>query len=156
MSELEYVTKALPAVRLAQVRGRVADVSELGTTIGPAFDRLLGGLAAAGVPPRTPSIAWYDGDTEGTMWGVGVPTTLDEVGAGGVVDAEVADLPAVERAVTVIHRGSMATIGDTWQALATQVDGRGLTAYGPCREVYLETPEDDADAWVTELQQPVR
>jgi len=29
-------------------------------------------------------------------------------------------------------------------------------AYGPCREVYLQTPMDDADAWVTELRQPVR
>jgi DNA-binding transcriptional MerR regulator len=153
MSELEYVKKELPGVRLAQVTGRVADVSELGMTIGPAFDRLLGGLAAAGVPPRTPSIAWYDGDTEGTTWGVGVPTTLEAVDVEG---AEVADLPAVEQAVTVIHRGSVATIGDTWQALATQVDATGLTAYGPCREVYLETPMDDADAWVTELQQPVR
>ena len=66
------------------------------------------------------------------------------------------DLPAVERALTVIHRGSMATIGDTWQALVTAVDARGLTAAEPCREVYLETPMDDQDAWVTELQQPVR
>jgi effector-binding domain-containing protein len=50
----------------------------------------------------------------------------------------------------------MDTINDTWQALAQQVDQRGLTAFGPCREVYLETPMDDQSRWVTELQQPVR
>lgn len=153
MSELEYVEKQLPAVRLAQASGRVADVSELGATIGPAFDRLVDGLTTAGVTLQAPSVAWYDGDAEGTTWGVGFPTALDEIDVAG---AEVADLPAVDRALTVIHRGSMATIGDTWQALATAVDATGLTAYGPCREVYLETPMDDQDAWVTELQQPVR
>ncbi|KRC88860.1 hypothetical protein ASE25_13665 [Terrabacter sp. Root85] len=41
-------------------------------------------------------------------------------------------------------------------ALATQVDATELTAYGPCREVYLESPTGDADAGVTELRQPVR
>ncbi|MGO4596824.1 GyrI-like domain-containing protein [Terrabacter sp. 2RAF25] len=101
----------------------------------------------------SPSLAWYDGDAGGTRWGVGFPTTLESVDVEG---AEVSALPACDRAVTVIHRGSMATIGDTWQALATPVDSRGLTAYGPCREVYLDTPMDDQDAWVTELQQPVR
>jgi DNA-binding transcriptional MerR regulator/effector-binding domain-containing protein len=154
MSELEYVEKSLPAVRLAQVTGRVTDMSELGTTIGPAFDRLAAGLSAAGVALQAPSVAWYDGDADGTTWGVGFPTALDSI--DHVPDAEIADLPAAPRAVTVIHRGSMATIGDTWQALATAVDATGLTAYGPCREVYLETPMEDQDAWVTELQQPVR
>jgi DNA-binding transcriptional MerR regulator len=154
MSELEYVEKALPAVRLAQVSGRVAEVTELGTTIGPAFDRLVGSLTAAGVAIQAPSVAWYDGDAEGTTWGVGFPTALESV--DHVEGAMVADLPAAPRAVTVIHRGSMATIGDTWQALATAVDAAGHTAYGPCREVYLETPMGDQDAWVTELQQPVR
>lgn len=160
MSELEYVEKALPAVRLAQVSGRVTDMNELGTTIGPAFDRLVGALTAAGVALQTPSVAWYDGDAEGTTWGVGFPTALESVdgveNVQGLEGPAVADLPAAPRAVTVIHRGSMATIGDTWQALATTVDASGLTAYGPCREVYLETPMDDQDAWVTELQQPVR
>ena len=153
MSELEYVEKALPEVRLAQMTGRVADMSELGQKVGPAFDRLVSGLGAAGVTLQSPSLAWYDGDAEGTTWGVGFPTALESVDVEG---AEVSELPACDRALTVIHRGSMATIGDTWQALATTVDARGLRAYGPCREVYLETPMDDPDAWVTELQQPVR
>ena len=43
----------------------------------------------------------------------------------------------------VIHRGSMATIGDSWQALARHIDDRGLESIGACREVYLETPMDD-------------
>ena len=50
----------------------------------------------------------------------------------------------------------MDTINDSWQALAQQVDERDLVAFGPCREVYLETPMEDQSRWVTELQQPVR
>jgi effector-binding domain-containing protein len=48
------------------------------------------------------------------------------------------------------------TIGDTWQALVRHVEEQGLELAGSCREVYLEAPQDDPDAWVTELQQPVR
>ena len=57
--------------------------------------------------------------------------------------------------MTVIHHGSMATIGDSWQALARHVDDRGLHPVGVSREVYLETPMNDSNARVTELQQPV-
>ena len=49
----------------------------------------------------------------------------------------------------------MDTIGDTWQALVTEVERRGLTVGGPGREVYLKTPMDSQEHWVTELQQPL-
>ncbi|WP_207556022.1 GyrI-like domain-containing protein [Intrasporangium flavum] len=152
MAGIEYVVKSLPPVRLVQTTGRVAHLSELGPTIGPAFQRLTGGLARAGVHVGPESLAWYDGDADGTTWGVGYPTSLETVDVEG---AEVGDLPACERALTVVHRGSMATIGDAWRGLGEAVAARGLTGYGPCREVYLETPMDDPEAWVTELQQPV-
>ena len=83
----------------------------------------------------------------------GLDSDFTHVSTDGV---DVADLDAVPRAITVIHRGAMDTINDTWQSLAQQVDQRGLTAFGPCREVYLETPMEDQSRWVTELQQPVR
>lgn len=51
---------------LAQMTGRVADMSELGQQIGPAFDRLVSGLGAAGVTLQSASLAWYDGDADGT------------------------------------------------------------------------------------------
>ncbi len=72
-----------------------------------------------------------------------------------VPDVEVAELPAVDRALTVVHLGAMDSIGQSWQALASAVEAQGLRAVGKCREVYLEMPPDDQDSWVTELQQPV-
>jgi effector-binding domain-containing protein len=64
-------------------------------------------------------------------------------------------LEPVPRAVTTVYRGSMAHIGEAWQALGAYVQHQGLEFSGPCREVYLHTEEADPEAWVTELQQPV-
>jgi effector-binding domain-containing protein len=50
----------------------------------------------------------------------------------------------------------METIGDSWQAPVTEVGRRGLESGGPGREVYLQTPMDSQENWVTELQQPLR
>ena len=153
MSEYEFVEKPLPAVRLAQLTATVPDSGAISAWMGPAYERLVAALGTAGAPPNAPAISWYDGDGETLTIAAGFPTQLSSV---GVDDVEIADLAAVPRAVTVIHRGAMDTINDSWQALARQVDERGLVAFGPCREVYLQTPTDDQGRWVTELQQPVR
>lgn len=153
MSELEFVEKALPAVRLAQVTGTVEDQSQIGPKIGPMFDRLTSVLTTAGVTMRGPAIAWYAAEDDGMRIAAAFPTTVDSV---AVADVEVVDLPPVGRTIAVLHHGSMETIADTWQALGSHVADLGLDPYGPCREVYLESPLGDPDAWVTELQQPVR
>lgn len=46
--------------------------------------------------------------------------------------------------------------GDGIRVGAALPAGNGGTPAGPCREVYLSTPPDRPDDWVTELQQPVR
>lgn len=152
MSTLEYVEKSLPAVRLAQITGVVDSQAEIGPTVGPLFERLVGSLAAAGMSMTEPAIAWYDANGERVRLAAAFPTTAESTSAEGV---EIGELRAAERALTVVHRGSMETIGATWQALAQQVEARGLQPLLPCREVYLETPQDNPDSWVTELQQPV-
>ena len=68
---------------------------------------------------------------------------------------EVVELPRVEQMATTVHRGAMDTIGDSWQQLVRHVEESGHRPGGVCREVYLHTPEDDPQAWVTELQQPL-
>ena len=60
--------------------------------------------------------------------------------------------------IEALHHGGMAGINDAWQALARYCEERGLDLMpgtGPSREVYLESPPDRQDEWVTELQQPV-
>ena len=74
---------------------------------------------------------------------------------GAAVDGvEIGELPAVEEAVTLVHLGSMATIGESWQAIGGWLGDNGAEPSAACREIYLETPMDSQDGWVTELQQP--
>lgn len=152
MSEQEYVEKELPAVRLAQLTDRVEDVSAIGARIGPMFDRLARELPAVGLSIDQPGLAWYEPDGDGMRFGAGWPTGTDTV---PVPEVEVAELAAVPRAVTVLHRGSMETIQESWQALGRYLDTAGLQPSGPCREVYLHVDLEQPDEWVTELQQPV-
>jgi DNA-binding transcriptional MerR regulator len=72
------------------------------------------------------------------------------------IAADQTRLAEIERAVTVLHHGSMETIGDTWQALAHHLEEKGYQAEGIAREVYLHMPMDgDPATWVTEVQQPI-
>ncbi|HQY98143.1 MAG TPA: MerR family transcriptional regulator [Phycicoccus sp.] len=154
MSELQFIEKALPATTLAQLTAVVDDVTQIGPTIGPMFERLVGDMIAVGIDPASPTIAWYDAATEGDGMRIaaGVPVTD---ASPTIPDTEEETLPAVDRAVTVVHHGDMASIQNTWQQLMRYCAAAGLSPSGRCREVYLATPLGREDAWVTELQQPV-
>ncbi len=146
--DLEFTEKPLPAVTLAQVTGFVKDVDDVGTRIGPMFEQLVRHIEEAGEKPSHPAIAWYAADGEGLRMGAGFERPA-------VAGTETGELAAVPRAVTAVYHGSMAQIGEAWQALGNHVERLGLTFAGPCREVYLRTDPEDPDDWVTELQQPV-
>ena len=150
MSTLTYTEKPLAALTLTQLTDRVDETAEVGQRVGPLFGRVYGAFAAAGIEPSGPAIGWYDAVGDGMSFGAGA-----ELGGKRVDGLEVGTLPACDRAVTAIYRGPMTRIGEAWQELARHVTDSGLEFAGPCREIYLEMP-DDADAWVTELQQPVK
>ena len=63
-------------------------------------------------------------------------------------------MPAVERAATIVHRGSMDEVMTSFQTMAGWIDGNGERALGPSREVYLVVDADPAN-WVTEIQEPL-
>ncbi len=157
MSQLEFVEKSLPAVRIAQITGFAPDQPQIADVIGPLFERLGGALGAAGVSMNGSAIAWYRPDEEGMHLAAAFPTTLAEAGARlAAAGVEVTDLDAAPRAVTVLHRGGMDGIGATWQALVTHIEEAGQQVAGLAREVYLHMPLDAEPAtWVTELQQPI-
>jgi effector-binding domain-containing protein len=146
--ELEFTEKALPELTLSQVVGHVKDVEDIGPRVGPMFEELVEKVVAAGKQPTHPGYAWYAGRDGGLDLGAGFEIA-------DVPGTEVGVLEAVPRAVTTVYRGSMAHIGEAWQALGAHIQQRGLEFAGPCREVYLHTEDVDQDTWVTELQQPV-
>jgi len=157
METLEFVERALPAVRVAQIVGRAADQPEIGPTIGPMFERLATALAQAGVGLTQPPLAWYRPVGDAMEMAAAFPVSVSQLPAAlAEAGIELATLDACESAVTVLHHGGMESIGQTWQHLVRHIEEAGLRFDGVAREVYLHMPMDgDPAEWVTELQQPV-
>ncbi|MFE7226575.1 MerR family transcriptional regulator [Nocardioides sp. NPDC057577] len=150
MSTLTYTEKPLAALTLTQLTDHVDEGADVGQRVGPLFGRVYDTFEAAGIEPSGPAIGWYDAVGDGMTFGAGA-----DLGGKAVDGLEVGTLRAYDRAVTAIYRGPMTGIGEAWQELSRHVSDAGLEFAGPCREIYLEMPEDQ-EGWVTELQQPVR
>ncbi|WP_149185023.1 MerR family transcriptional regulator [Streptomyces sp. TRM49041] len=155
MSTQDVVVKSVPAVRLAELSGiaRSYGPADIGPVITPLYEELCARLSAAGVTGFGPGIAYYEDAPAGdgsivVHAGMAVPADAT------AQDVDFVDLPAVEHAATVIHRGPMDDVLPTAQTLAAWIDAHGYRSTGYARELYLECP-DDRTKWVTELQEPV-
>jgi DNA-binding transcriptional MerR regulator len=147
--------KRIPAVRVAELTGSAAgfEPGSIGPVIRPLYAELEDRLGRAGLTPTGPAIAWYEDDPDGD--GVLVHATLPvDAEPGGDHGLAIVDLPEIEQAATILHRGSMDNVMGTIQALARWIDANGYRSGGYNRELYLEIGED-TDTWVTELQEPV-
>jgi DNA-binding transcriptional MerR regulator len=159
MPTSEVVLKSLPAARVAVATGLAEsfDPSHIGPVIGPLYRTLHERLGTAGVAVTGPDIAWYepDGDGalgEGIVVHAGVSVSVDP---GSVPGVEVVDLPAVDRAATIVHHGSMDGVLSTIQTLARWIESSGHQADRLGREFYLNScgPQEE---WVTEIQWPLK
>jgi effector-binding domain-containing protein len=63
---------------------------------------------------------------------------------------------------SVVHKGPFVTIGETYKAILQWIETNGFHVAGPCREIYLHSPEPTATGVsqtdpsnVTEIQFPV-
>ncbi|MCX5195142.1 MerR family transcriptional regulator [Streptomyces sp. NBC_00249] len=158
----EIVVKSLPPVRLAELSGVAAsyEPQDIGPVIGPLYEELCGRIETAGVVPAGPGTAYYEdapgGGPGSVLVHAGLPVAAavraEDLGGG----VRIVELPGVERAATVVHRGSMDGVLPTAQALARWIDENGhrSAASGYARELTLACPED-RDLWVTELQEPL-
>ena len=155
MPEYEIIIKSIPAVRLAELSAE-ADSFEpqsIGPVIQPLYEKLHGALAAAGITPTGPGVAYYeelDGGRVRVHAGVQVP------GSVGAAVFDVVELPAMEQAATLLHRGVMDNVMPSVQALARWIDANGWASTGLNRELYLDYGMGpDPQQWITELQEPV-
>ncbi|SCL45484.1 DNA-binding transcriptional regulator, MerR family [Micromonospora citrea] len=159
MTTEDVVLKQLPSVRLAELSAtaRSYQTPDIGPVIQPLYPELFRRLAAAGIQPSGPGIAWYApagaADGEAVVVHAGVTVAGDP---GAAADVAVVDLPAVDAAATIVHRGSMDEVERSMAVLARWIEEHGYRADGFAREVYLDYCQDDPDNGVTELQLPVR
>jgi DNA-binding transcriptional MerR regulator len=148
----DVVVKSVPGVRLAELSGLAASFGpeDISPVIQPLYQELLRRLEAAGVTPTGPPIAYYEDVPEGVLVHAGMTVSC----APGAGDFTVTDLPGIDQAATIVHRGSMDDVLPTGQALARWIDDNGYRSMGYSRELYLECVGDHL--WVTELQEPIR
>ncbi|MGW4499674.1 MerR family transcriptional regulator [Micromonospora sp. NPDC004336] len=159
MTTEDVVLKQLPPVRLAELSAtaRSYQTPDVGPVIQPLYPELFRRLAAAGIQPSGPGIAWYapagEADGEAVVVHAGVTVAGDP---GPAADVAVVDLPAVDAAATIVHRGPMDEVERSMAVLARWIEEHGYRADGFAREVYLDYCQDDPENGVTELQLPVR
>ncbi len=152
MSTNDVVIKSLPSVRVAELTDVAADFHAVGSTIAPLYAELFKRLEAAGITPSGPGVARYEVAPDGGLLvhaGVQVSVPVRDDGT-----LRVLDLPSVESAATIVHRGPMSALLPTVQTLGRWIDAHGYRSTGYAREVNLECPPSQDD-WVTELQEPV-
>ncbi|MFF2189019.1 MerR family transcriptional regulator [Streptomyces sp. NPDC058155] len=156
----DVVVKSIPAVRVAELSAVAAsfEPQDIGPVIGPLYEELFRRLEAAGVAGTGPGIAYYEDvpDGDGAVVVHAALTVRAEPDPGH--GFRIVDLPPVERAATIVHRGPMdAAVGDmlrTEQILAAWKDAGSHVSAGYPREVALECPPD-REKWVTEIQEPL-
>jgi DNA-binding transcriptional MerR regulator len=147
--------KRIAGIRVAELTGTAAsfEPASIGPVIQPLYDELCGRLDRAGLTPTGPAIAYYEDSPDGD--GVLVHATLPvNADPGDDHDFSIVDLPEIEQAATIVHRGSMDNVMTTIQTLARWIDANGYRSAGYNRELYIELGED-RDARVTELQEPI-
>ncbi|MEU5401645.1 MerR family transcriptional regulator [Streptomyces sp. NPDC005963] len=152
----DVVIKSLPAVRVAELTAVAKSYApeHIGPVIGPLYTELFRRLEASDVTPTGPGIAHYEDGPQGDgSIVVHAGVTVSASPRPGS-DFEIVELPAVERAATLVHRGPMQSVMPSAQTLARWIDAGGHRSAGYAREVSLECPPDP-DQWVTELQEPL-
>jgi DNA-binding transcriptional MerR regulator len=147
--------KRIPGVRVAELTATAASFEPESITpvIGPLFAELCTRLDRAGLAPAGPTIAYYEdaAGPEQVLVHAAVPVNADP---GDHHDFTIVDLPEIERAATIVHRGAMENVVPTVQTLARWIDANGYRSAGYNRELYIECGES-RDTWVTELQEPL-
>lgn len=149
----DYVETSLPELVLVQQSVRIEEMAQIEEAMSGMFQRV---NDLIGDTPRSgPGVATYAPDGDGI-----IAAAAEQIGEASPPEGlERATVAAAPRALTVRYTGpDLAGIQQAWQGLEAEVEARGLTPTGTCREVYDVTPFDGDGAgagWSVDLQQPV-
>lgn len=144
--------RALPSVRVARVIKTVADFKAVETAVGPMMGRLYSSLSNADVIVGEVCFATYEMTNEAVIITAAIQVGSD-IGSGE--GFEVVDLPSVEAAACVVHRGDLDAIGSTWDRLRRWIRRQGYRPIDVYRETYVIGEPNPRAVWATELQQVV-
>ena len=154
MSTQDVSVKKVEPVRIAGLSGSAPSNSheDVGPAVQGLFGELMGELGNQGNGPAGPAVAAYTTTKDGGLdITVGCPVA-GEVGEGTL---RMVELPAVPEAACYLHQGTMASIDEGYQTLATWIEDQGYRTDGTAREVYLVSYPEPEERWQTELQMPI-
>ena len=147
--------KAIPPARVASLSGTVDgfEPEQIGPLLRGLYQRLMGLLNRHGLALAGPAIACYEQLEDSVAVMACLPVSAEP---GHREEFDVTDLPRIERAATIVHRGRMDSVVSSLQALAGWIDLNGYRSLGGNRELYIDYGiSDDPQSWVTELQEPI-
>ncbi len=153
MADYDVVIKQIRSQKVIGKRSVIPNYS----SIHELFTAVCDPLSSCKVNYAGPPMAiYYDGEykEKDVDVEVAVPVlTEDEQVAGFMVR----ELPGIEQAACLIHRGSFENLHHAYSALMKWADDHGYQIAGPDRELYLVNPDEcqSEDEYVTELQLPV-
>lgn len=155
MKTIDIVVKTSDPIRIVETTDRAGGYGNV--HIGPIFDAklplLFGRLASNGLKPGI-CVASYDWPDDDGSVVVHVGLVIDDQPLTDDADSSIVELAGVEVA-SALHRGSMASIGETFEAVLRWIDTAGYRIVGRSRELYLVwTPDRPADS-ITEIQIPI-
>jgi DNA-binding transcriptional MerR regulator len=155
MPTQDVQNKRIPRIRVAELSATAAgfEPDAIGPVIPPLCDELCALLDRAGIAPTGPLIAYYEDsrDDDGVVVHAALPVNAD---LGADHGFTVVDLPEIEQAATIVHRGPMREVMASVQTLARWIEANGYRSAGYNRELYVDTGAEP-DGWVTELQEPI-
>lgn len=142
----------VPPVQVTSLAGEAASPSheDVSPVITRLFVELFSHIEDRGVVPNGPPIAEYHPNA---AHGLTVRACCPVPPSSGMEPTR--ELPAMAIAARLRHNGPMATIGESYQLLATWIDTEGFRTDGSAREVYLVSHPEPQERWLTELQMPI-
>jgi DNA-binding transcriptional MerR regulator len=155
MPDQEVILKQLASQPVLAIREVLPGPQHVGVIFGEVFPL----LAAKGIPVSAPALTIYH-DEAFTPENVDVEVVFpvakvltDSIPLESGRQLKAYELPGVETAACIIHRGTFDHVDETYSALGKWIEANSYRIDGPPREVYL-TPGVGPDA-ITEIQFPV-
>jgi len=157
MTTEDVVLKRIAPARVAELSALAASYEgeDIGPVIGPLYQEMWRRMGVAGVRPSGAPIAYYvpnPGETpdgQAVMVHAAVEVAPD---ARTEEELDLLDLPGIESAATIVHRGPMDEAFRSMQILARWIDDNGYKPVGYAREVCLQFDPENPANWVHEFQ----
>jgi len=115
----------------------VTPMDAIGEAMGPAFAKVFGHLAEAGITPRSMPMSVYSGMSDPLRFRVGaIVSDVDAARAASPLAADI--LPS--EALFTTHVGPYSELGQTHQALWSYMEDESIPALMPVWEIYVDDP----------------